>query len=481
MKVLLILPPISNSGSWGLVPRAAPFITLSVAAHLRKASFAVDICDAFLENASFQDILSGVDRYQPDIIGVPLVEIIREFPLECSLSMIQYLKSNRPKIIIAAFGNKDIEFMSDYLEKNEGIDYYIAGDPEETMVDLAQFLNKRKAITSIAIKGLLFKNETKVIFTGIRVMENLDRLEFPAWDLVNLNKYFIAPHRYRNIQFYPLISTRGCHWAKCTFCIDEDNIIRYLPYRAMSPKRVVKEIVYASQKYGCKEIQFFEQQFNTDKEWLLKLESELKKNKINISWSCLSRIDMVNPEVLSIMRRIGCWNILFGIESASERLLRVMNKGISLKQIERAVGWCKKSGIEVTGSFLIGLPKEEPRDVFNTVSFAQRIGIDYAQFFITKCLREHIEFKDDGCVADFWDFSRYDFYGRVFIPKSYKDIYHLKYIQRMAYLKFYMHPKVIVKHIKKVNNIQSLKRLFVAFDILLDLLRRKKGVSLRAP
>lgn len=473
MKIFLILPALFKTGSRGLLPRFGPYITMSVAAHLRKNSFAVKIFDAFLENASFQNIVLQINKYQPNIIGVAVGEVNRKVPLDISLSLIEYLKINNPKIIIIAFGSKNISYIRRYLEKNDGLDYYIVGDPEETIVDLLKLLNNEKEADDFKMSGLLYKSKEKIIFTGKRILENLDKLEFPAWDLVSLDKYFSTPHRYKNTKFYPLNTSRGCRWDKCVFCQDDDCATKYSPYRVKSPQKVAEEISYVCQRYGCKEIQFGDLHFNVDRNWLLKLESEFKKNKINIRWSCLSRIDMVNPEVLSIMRRMGCWNILFGIESGCEHLLQIVNKGISLKQIENAVQWCKNEGIEVTGSFLVGLPGEKPKDVDDTMNFAIKMGVDYAQIFIAKWSKEHKEFKHMGRFTDQLEFSQYDVCGKVFIPHHYKNLSHLKYIQRKAYLKFYLHPKTIKKHLKKIKTTKDIKRLLSASKILLNFIQNK--------
>ena len=151
-----------------------------------------------------------------------------------------------------------------------------------------------------------------------------------------------------------------------------------------------------------------------------------------------------------------------------------MDKGITLAQVQDAVAWCKKEKVEVTGSFLMGLPEEKPQDIYNTVSFARCIGVDYAQFFIAKWAKARIEFSDKGKFTNAWDFSQYDFCGNVFIPSAYKNLNHLKCVRRQAYRMFYFHPKIILRHIRKIGKLNELKRLFSGARILLYLLTRKR-------
>jgi radical SAM superfamily enzyme YgiQ (UPF0313 family) len=472
MRVLFILSALNEKGSLGLTPRPLPYLTVSTATHLKRGGFHVKILDAFLEDLSFREIISRVDDYKPDIIAVPLSEINRDIPVKISLSLIQDIKEVLPHSIIISFGRQNIEFLREYFYRDDRIDYYIAGDPEETVLDLIALLGKGAEEEASGIRGLLYKNGSKVVFTGTRITDDINRLEPPDWDLIGLDRYPAVPHRYRNTKFYPIFETRGCLWGKCIFC--QDGGSNEEPFRARSPEKITEEIIYARQKYGCEEIQFMGQQFNTDKNWLLSLESEFKKNKIDIRWSCLSRVDKVNPEVLSVMRRIGCWNILFGIESTNESLLKTINKGITLEQIRNAVSWCKNEGMEVTGSFLMGLPGEKPKDVYNNVSFACRMGIDYAQFFIAKWVNERSEFKNTGYLTDLCDFSQYDFGGRIFLPSAYKSIQHLKCVQRKAYRSFYFHPGMILKHLRTIHRFGDLKRLFIGARTAVYLLRRKR-------
>lgn len=466
MKILLILPPPCKSGDSGLLARFVPYLTVSVGAHLIKNGYEVRVFDAFFEKASFSDIAREVSEYQPKVIGVNLAEIVRTVPFEVSLSMVEYLKIKHPLIVFIGFGGKGTDFAHKYFEKNEKMDYFIIGDPEETMVDLVRTLEKNQEVNSASLEGLLYKEQGKIVFTGRRTLKDLDRLEFPAWDLISKYRYFSVPHRYSSLSFYPLSTSRGCRWDKCTFCQDNTCVTRYSPYRVKSPQRVVEEIVYAHQKYGYQEIQFGDQHFNLERNWLLELESELKRQQLSIRWSCLARVDMVSPEILSIMHRMGCWNILFGIESGCEHLLSIINKGITVEQSKNAVRWCSERGIEVTGSFLIGLPGEKPEDVYHTVRFARNIGVDYAQFFIAKWGKPHVGFKHMGYLTDQFDFPKYDFCGKIFVPQDYKGILHLKDVQRNAYLRFYLHPATIMRHLKKIKAVSGMKRLLAASKIL---------------
>ena len=334
MKVLFILPPLSEKGSLGFFPRFAPYLTASAAAHLRKKDCIGTVFDAFLEDASFEKIGEVVSQEKPDIIVIPLVEVNREVPLCIAHSLIRYLKKSFPDSNIIGFGSSDIDSIKESVCSEKSLDFYVVGDPEQTLTKLALLLSQDKTNELPYCEGLLFRKDNKTIFTGRAVIENIDCLEFPAWDLAGIDKYQTMPHRYKKRKIYLLASSRGCRWGKCIFCEDINSITRNTPYRTKSPRRIVEEILYAQKKYGCEEIQFYDQQFNTEKNWVLELKSELEKNKVRIPWSCLCRIDSVTKEALALMHSMGCWNILFGIESCNDRLLGLLNKGITAHQIK---------------------------------------------------------------------------------------------------------------------------------------------------
>lgn len=463
MQILLIEPPLFiEKNNKKIFPRFIPYLPLSVAASLEHAGYNVKIYDAFLECADIKDIINVVTRYAPSFIGISPVDITRFPPIEVSIELIKSLKHSFPQIPIAIFGLKEKNILDKLCNNRPEIDYVLLGDPEETMVELIQKIDKKEEIKDI--QGLITRDFSKTALdtSQTRIIDNLDRLFFPAMHLINLNRYIFLPHRYKKSKVYPIVSNRGCIWDKCIFC-NEASIINAHSYRSRSPEHIVSEIEFAFKKYGDVEIQFYGNQLETDVKWLRKFQSEIITRSLSFQWSCISRVDKVNKEAIEIMRSTGCWNILFGIETSSQRLLDTINKGCTVVQTKKAVQLCKTTGIETTGSFLMGIPNEKPDDVINSVKFAIDIGIDYAQFFIIVWLYDDIrQFLAQGKFSNNWDYSQFAFRGQHFIPNSYKNLAHLKRIQLKAYLMFYFHPKTILNHIKKCRTFTHIKRLFYA-------------------
>ena len=468
MDILLIAPPLFLDNKRKLYPRYPPYIMLSTAASLENAGFKVRAYDAFLEGAGLTEIGGLVRQTRPSLIGLSPADITRFPPIEIDIQLINFLKKNFPEIPLCVFGIGKKGIIDTLLSGAPNVDYVLLGDPEEIIVELAQHIDRKE--DSNRIQGLIRKQAGgDFSITGApRIIDNLDRLLPPAWHLIDLDRYYFFPHRYKISKAYPITTTRGCSWNRCVFC-EELSVASSSPYRSRSPENVVSEIEYAVKKNNYSEVQFHDSSFNTDLNWLNRFYQEIKNRKLAFGWSCLARVDNVNKEALDIMKLAGCWNIIFGIESSSQFLLATINKGITIEQVRKAVKCARESGIETTGSFLLGLPNERPVDVINSAKFAVQIGLCYAQFFIAKWHEDHEQFQALGKLTREWDYSQFDFRGQVFIPQAYQNLGEIKAAQRRAYRIFYFHPKTILRHIRKIKSPAEFKRLFLAFLTLLKI------------
>ena len=326
------------------------------------------------------------------------------------------------------------------------------------------------------IGGNKFGQDTVLYkFEKIKRAKRAAQKKNPDMDLIDLSRYYSFPHRYKEARAYPVMTARGCPWHRCIFC-KEISIAGVPSYRTRSPGHVVSEIEAAIKKYGPLEVQFYDTNLNTDLQWLKAFQPEIEKRNLSFSWSCLSRVDRLTEDAVRIMRSTGCWNITFGIESSSQKLLDIMDKGVTVSQIEKAVKLCKDHGIQTTGSFLIGIPGEKAEDVVKSAKFAIKIGLDYAQFFIAKWHNQHEQFISKGKLLNDWDYSQFDFSGPVFVPDAYRDLVHLKKLQRKAYFIFYLDPRVVLRHLRRIDSFKKIKRLFSAVSVMIRMRLEKAEV-----
>lgn len=316
------------------------------------------------------------------------------------------------------------------------------------------------------VKGIVFKNNGKIIRTPPReLIENLDNLPFPAWGLYDLKKYHKPSLSCLKSPPGYIETSRGCPWG-CVFC---NKNIQGRRFRPKSAKRVVDEIEQML-SMGFKEINFLDDTFSTDLNRAKLICEEIIKRGLKFPWHPLNgmRVDRLDRELLSLMKRSGCYKASFGIESGNEEVLKNINKGISLGQAERAVRWAKGVGLETFGYFMLGLPGETERTMQDTINFAKKLKLDIAKFNITIPLpgteifniwekQGHIKTKD-------W--SKYNFYSPYNIIYDHPTLSHdiLKRYYRKAYLSFYFSLSFLVRRlmggIKRKTVLRDIKLFF---------------------
>ncbi|MBI3034908.1 radical SAM protein, partial [Candidatus Woesearchaeota archaeon] len=242
-----------------------------------------------------------------------------------------------------------------------------------------------------------------------------------------------------------------------TFCHDAKGV-----FRQRSVENVIQEIKHLQEDYNVKEIAFWDDILTLNKAWVHKFCEALEKEKICLVWSCYTRLDLIDEPLLRAMKKAGCWNIFFGIEAGSQDLLDNMKKKMTVEQMANQVRLVKKAGIEIRGSFMVGLPGETPQKALQTIQFAIELDPDYAQFTITTPypgteLWNTAE-KWGTLNKDFRNLNNFNEWQPVFVPNGYKDAKELLDIHKEAFRRFYMRPKFILRRIAKIRSFADIRR-----------------------
>jgi anaerobic magnesium-protoporphyrin IX monomethyl ester cyclase len=226
------------------------------------------------------------------------------------------------------------------------------------------------------IKGLVWRHADEIVINTPRpYIKNLDDLPLPRHDMLPLDKYR-APLVGGPYAF--VVSSRGCP-AGCRFCIKHVSYGTSVRFR--SPENVLAEIEQLV-ALGVRKIHMYTDLFTVNRDQVLGICEGLIKRDLKIRWTCNSRVDFVDLEMLQLMHRAGCWMISWGIESGEQAMLNRMRKGISLEQVRQALTWAKQAGIMNWGYFIIGLPGETPASIRRTIDFAKSLPIDLVLFHI---------------------------------------------------------------------------------------------------
>lgn len=282
-------------------------------------------------------------------------------------------------LVAKAIGAKTItmgchatELAEETLRNFPTLDFILRREPEITFRELIIALERKKDLKPI--KGLCYREGNKIIVNPDRdYLKNLDTLPISLQELLPLEKYFMP---FVGKKFTFVLASRGCPFH-CTFC--RQPIMWQRKVRFRSPENIVSELKVIK-KLGVKSINFQSDTFTVDRDWVIKLCKLMIKEDLNFKWLCNSRCDTVDSEMLSWMKKAGCWLVGFGIESGSQKILDNCKKDITLAKIERGIELTKKARIDVWGWFVIGLPGETKKTIRETIDFAKRLPLDLANF-----------------------------------------------------------------------------------------------------
>jgi anaerobic magnesium-protoporphyrin IX monomethyl ester cyclase len=239
------------------------------------------------------------------------------------------------------------------------------------------WLNLKPATSNLkSIKGLAWRHNGEIVINPDRpFIRSLDDLPLPRHDLLPLDKYR-APLVRGPYAF--VVTSRGCPGG-CRFCIKHVSYGNEVRFR--SPQNVLAEIEQLV-SLGVRHIHMYADLFTLNRDHVMGICSEILSRGLKVRWTCNSRVDFVDEEMLRTMARAGCWMISWGIESGDNGMLRRMRKGTTTDQVERALRWAKKNGIMNWGYFIIGLPGESEGSIRRTIDFAKRLPLDLALFHI---------------------------------------------------------------------------------------------------
>jgi radical SAM superfamily enzyme YgiQ (UPF0313 family) len=470
---LLVFPPISTTERYStktedIGGHLPPLGIASVAAMLEKHGFFVKILDAAVEKLTIQQTAQAILKENPKVLGLSCLTMTFE---KCKKIATEIKKKNKKILIVIGGHHASIE--PEKIMKNNCFDLLAFGEAETTILEILQKFKKNKKLLEnkkqlSSIQGIVFRDGKKIIKTNARApIENLDSLPWPARHLLPMKKYLPLANQYKRKPVTNIIAIRGCPF-ECTYCSSHSMFGRKIRFR--SPENVTAEIKHLIEKYGIKELSFWDDTLTINKQWLEKLCDLIIKNKLDITWSCYGRVNTVDLQLLKKMKKAGCWNIFYGLESGNQELLEIIKKRTTLGQIKNAIKWTKQAGIESRGSFMIALPGETPEMAHKTIQFAIDLDLDYAQFCITTPFPGTELFetaKKFGKLEK--KLSKYNIWEPVFIPFGYKNKKQIEEINKEAFRRFYFRPKYIIKRLLAIRSIEDIKRNITGLKMLLGI------------
>ncbi len=359
-KVVLVNPP---EVKFEVTKDPMPPLGLAMlAAMLEKENIPVTIIDGALDKIDVNEIPELVKKEDPFLIGVTGTTWNRFDSFET----IRKIKKAMPDIPVVYGGPHATFAAQDTLKNLPEVDIIVRGEGEHTFTLLVKSILAKEDISGI--DGIAFrKNGDIVINPPATLIDNLDVLPEPARHMLKINQY--------NETFFgkkstTVMTSRGCP-IECVYC--STSMLWGKFHRCRSPKLVADEIESLINKYGIEAVWFFDDTLTLKKSHIEGLIAEITSRKLNIIWYCEVRVNTVDKELLTAMYNAGCRYISFGVETGSPRILKTINKGITLQQVENVIDWCNELGIKTKAFFMLGLPDETVEDAKMTIDLIKKL------------------------------------------------------------------------------------------------------------
>jgi anaerobic magnesium-protoporphyrin IX monomethyl ester cyclase len=427
-------------------------IFLSYAVALaREAGIETSFLDGVCDEMGIEQYAAAVARLAPDFVAMESSTPSIDHDLES----VRQIKKLRPQTFVALMGSHATYFHRQLLEEHPEVDAIIRGEFEITIRETALALKNGTPLSQVA--GLTFREGSAISVTPDRPMDfDLDAWPYPARDIIPIEKYQTAQYQGKNGTF--MLSSRGCPY-RCTFCLWPGTMVGR-DFRARRPESVVDEMQHLVEQHGVDDIYFDDDTMTIDRERLLKICQLIQERELKVHWIAMGRVDTVDEELLSEMRKAGCDNVYLGVESGSPEILKRLKKGIQLSQVERAFKIARKVGIRTQAFFMLGGPGETKETLKETIDFAVRLDPDNAQFAAavpypgTEMYEESLR-KGYLKAATWEDYAARD----IVLETETLSRLDLEKARLEAYRRFYLRPRFILRTALRLTNIREFRRV----------------------
>ncbi len=405
----------------------------------------------------FERMVEKLGAISPDLVGITITSV----DWEVSRWMIAELKKRLPSVRIVVGGIHPTLWMERCFEECPAIDFLIYGEGEHTMRELAAAL--ASGSPTGGIRGLICRDGSgALVRTEPRAqVADIDTLPFPAHGLVDVRDYLPSPTFYKRLPHANIIGARGCPFH-CIFCHTDTRV------RMRSAVNIVDEIEMLRREHGVRDIAFWDDTFTLSEERATAFCEEMIRRRLGVYWAVNARVDRVNERLLRLMKRAGCWRILYGIESGVQKNLDTLRKGTTLEQIRNAVGMTTKAGIEAYGTFMFGIPGETFQEGLETIDFACSIGLDYAVFVNLTPLPGTSVYEDltSGRLkpAKFTE-NRFNFKNVSFVPEGMTEE-QIRFLIQAGHRRFYVNPRMVIRKVLSIRSFYDLAKYLKGFLLL---------------
>jgi len=461
MRVALATLPRSEGKGPNKTSRVGflPPLGLAVlAAGLEREGHRVLIVDSFAQGLGFEELIGSLRSFSPSIVGLTFTSPQRNIAYRFAARF----KDQSPSTILVAGGPHATCDSEDPLLTCPSIDVVISGEGERSFPQFVRMVATGEQVEDIP--GVWIRKKNQIVGKPAqRETFGMDTLPFPARDLLDLAHYIPEPHESRFSPSTTMIVTRGCSYSLCTFCLRSGPFKR--TYRVKSVKQTIVEIEMLQSKYGIKEIQFYDDDLFSHREWIEEFSLALLQSDLELSWFARGRPSAIAHETLKLAKRAGLYGLEIGFESGNQETLDLVKKGVTLDQSRAVARWTHQLGIEVVGNFILGFPEETPEMGEQTIRFAKQLDPTFAIFIplhpepgtkIYDVAKKAGTFLEDPYRGP--SFRSRFFPSVSFVPKDFGSAQELESLLKKAFVSFYMRPSKILRYLGELRSPDQVRR-----------------------
>lgn len=453
MKILLLNPPGSKTfirdyycSKVSKTNYLFQPIDLVMQSGILSAAHEVTVCDSIASKMPVESVLELAGKMRPDAV----ISLAGSVSLDEDLAFLEKISAFTQTLLVSgdAFLDSPERWLRRYpFIKGILLDFssddtvrFLAGNPEEA-----------KSIVSS------FSDSAYVRPSGQEFS-----IPVPCHEKFSSGNYRFPFVRSRS--FATILTDFGCPF-RCSFCV-----MASLGYRYRPVDNVMAELRYLK-KIGINELFFIDQSFAVKRERALQLCEEMSREKMQFGWVCYSRVDLIDRELLGVMKKAGCHTIIFGVESASSAILKSYHKGYTKEDILETFRLCRDEGVRTVATFILGLPEETLETAHETVEFLKDIDCDFASFNVAvpragTGLRQNA--IRDGLIDDTEEIM--DQSGTtIAMATHHLTAEQVRDLKTTALRRFYLRPTYLLRRLLGIRSIYELReQLYEGFSLLKD-------------
>ena len=307
-----------------------------------------------------QLVLRSIKKEKPEVVGISIGTPVQ---LMSGITFATLIKEAFPDIHVTVGGNIITRLKDEFAKKphffGKAFDSMITYEGEHALVWLVEALSGKRKMNEVS--NLIYKDEEGQMHVNETYQERVDQLPPPDFDGMPWEKYF-SPEK-----LVPYLGTRGCYWGKCTFC---DHGAGYIDqFRAKHAEQIVDELEYLKNKLNTKHFMFTDESFPPA--LFIKLPPMMVERELDIYWTTLIRFEsqLLEPEIWDVAHKSGCRSLYYGLESANERIIKLVKKDTDIKAAKINLEQAKRVGIWSHVMCFYGFPSETEEEAEDTRRF----------------------------------------------------------------------------------------------------------------